>query len=324
MLNLNANKIVEDISTALINCGEDFLVMKNSVDRLYELFESITGINFYNLSDGDIFLPSGKAISPSGAAHCLLEMKRTAIFIRGIKRAIDSKICNKKIRILYAGCGPYATLITPILHYYSDDKLKVTILDINEVSLAAAEKLIKELDLVNFIGQFVLADAATYKINESYDIVISETMQSGLKNEPQVAIMQNLIPQCNLDTLFIPEEIAIEVYLRKRGIWNGDRLLEEGGEEIRLCELFAVNKNNLDSSSYQKIVSIPHLQGPYDLFLYTFIKVFHNEVLGLNDCSLNLPLKYFEIRDNCPTSLKFWYNQSNKPKIESKVLDYIA
>mgnify|MGYP001571627510 CR=1 FL=1 len=82
-----------------------------------------------------------------------------------------------------------------------------------------------------------------------------------------------------------------------------------------------INKTNLDSGSYRKVVTLPPtFNKPYDLLLYTTIKVFGNEVLGLNDCSLNLPLRYFELRDNYPKSIEFWYNQSNKPKIESKIL----
>jgi len=58
--------------------------------------------------DKDIMLPSGKAISAAAAAHCLLEMKRTAVFLRGIHKAILHKLKEKKgsqLRILYAGTG---------------------------------------------------------------------------------------------------------------------------------------------------------------------------------------------------------------------------
>lgn len=319
--------LVRAAAERLILCGDDFQEMKMAVDSLYELFKSITGINFTEWNDADIHLPSGKAISAEGAAHCLLEFRRTAIFLRGIKQAIDFKVDSDKgqVKILYAGCGPYATLITPLLPCYSADKISVTLLDINRLSLSSSEKLIKTLGLAEYIDQFVLADASTYKIDQSYDIVISETMQAGLKNEPQVAITQNLVPQCKLDTIFIPEQITVDAHLMKRGIWDGDLLLEEGGETNYLCELFTVSKANLDSNNYRKVVTLPPMfNKPYDLLLYTRIKVFGNEVLELNDCSLNLPLKYFELRDNSPKSVEFWYNQSNKPKIESKVLDYIT
>jgi len=311
----------------LINCRDEYFLMKRACDDLYQLFSTVTGIDINKLSEGDIHLSSGKAISPSGAAHCLLEFKRTAIFLRGIKKAIDSKIgeSNSTVNILYAGCGPYATLITPLISYYSSEQLKVTLLDINPVSIEAVEKLYRSLEFEDYVADIVLADASFYKVDKSYDIVISETMQAGLKKEPQVAIMQNLIPQCSADTIFIPEQITIDAYLKKRGIWQGDQLIEEGGKTTFLDELFSVNKERLDVSTYRKVVEIPQsLVGPYDLLLYTTIKVFNDEVLGLNDCSLNLTLKYYELRDNNPRSIGFWYSQTDKPKIESKVLDYMT
>lgn len=314
-------------SKELINCRDDYFLMKRACDDLYQLFSSITGVDISKLSEGDILLASGKAISPSGAAHCLLEFKRTAIFLRGIKKAIDSKIdeSNNKVNILYAGCGPYATLVTPLLSFYSSKQVNITLLDINPVSLTAVEKLYKSLGLDSYVADIALADASVYKVEMPYDIVISETMQAGLKKEPQVAIMQNLIPQCGADTIFIPEKITIDAYLKKRGIWDGDQLIEEGGKTTHLCELFSVSIAQLDVGSYRKVVDIPQsLVGPYDLLLYTTIKVFNDEVLGLNDCSLNTPLKYYELRNGYPKAIDFWYSQTDRPKIESKVLDYIT
>jgi len=309
----------------LLSCKDDFFLMKRACDELYRVFSTITGVDISKLSEGDIHLPSGKAISPSGAAHCLLEMKRTAVFLRGIKKAIDSKFQggSSTVSILYAGCGPYATLITPLLSYYSSEQVRITLLDINPVSLEAVEVLYRSLGFNGFVADFVLSDASTYPLDKPYDIVISETMQAGLKKEPQVAIMQNLIPQCSPDTIFIPEQITIDAYLKKRGIWQGDQLLEEGGKTTFLCELFSVSKAMLDVSTYRKVVDIPQsLVGPYDLLLYTTIRVFNEEVLSLNDCSLNMPLRYYELRNSYPKSIDFWYSQTEKPKIESKVLDY--
>jgi predicted RNA methylase len=313
----------------LLGCKDDFILMKHSVDQMYQVFSEITGVTIQHLNqDKDIMLPSGKAIGMAGAAHCLLEMKRTAVFLRGINKAILQKQQEKKesqLHILYAGTGPYGTLIIPLLLLYNKEELKVDLLDINPDSLAALQKVINALELGNYIGDIYCSDAATIRLKRQYDIVISETMQACLKNEPQVAITQNLIPQCGPDTVFIPEQITIDAYLKKRGIWDGDQLLIEGGKTSFLSELFAVDKQNLESNSYRKVVDLPQsLNGPYDLLLYTTIKVFCNEVLGLNDCSLNMPLRYFEFRDNYPKSIEFWYNQSNKPKIESKILDYIT
>ncbi len=324
MTTTSSRELLKSMAEKLLLPEPGFLTMKQSVDGMYEIFKAITGISYENMNDLEIILPKGKAISPAAAAHCLLEMKRTTMFLRGIKHAIDSKLhINRKVEILYAGCGPYATLVTPLLSFYTPVQVSVTLLDVNPISIKAAETLINTLGFEDYVTDYILADASEYKVDKSYSIVISETMQAGLKKEPQVAIMHNLIPQCNSDTIFIPERITIDVYLKKRGIWQGDQLVEEGGLATLLCELFSVSKTNLKASNYRKIVEIPQsLIGPYDLLLYTTIKVFDEEVLGLNDCSLNLPLRYYEFRNGYPKSIDFWYSQTDNPKIESKVLDY--
>lgn len=326
MINSNNLSKVKVESLTLINCKEDFYLMKRAVDNLNEIFKSITEIDINNLNEGDIFLPTGKAISPSAAAHCLLEMKRTAIFLRGIKKAIDKKVKSKNgvINILYAGCGPYATLISPLLALYKTDTIKVTLLDINQTSLEAVEKLINELDLVNFIDGYIFADASDYVINKDYDIVISETMQSCLQNEPQVAIMQNLIPQMKENAIFIPQRITIDAYLKKPGKWNDIKALREEDESKFLKEVFSVSQTNLDSNNYKATIKIPmDLNGFVELMLHTTIKVFEDEVLGLNNCSLNLPKKFYDFNKRYANKLEFWYSLSDKPQIECKVVDFV-
>ena len=320
-------EIIRQAAINLLQCDDNYAVMKQSVDQMYQVFSQITGITINQLNeDKDIMLPSGKAISSAAAAHCLLEMKRTAIFLRGISKAISKKLNKnkgKQIRILYAGTGPYGTLVVPLLSLYFNYEIKVDLIDINSNSLDALQKILATLDFSEYIGRIYCTDATSIKLDYQYDIVISETMQACLKNEPQVAIFQNLAPQCKADTIFIPEQITIDAYLKKRGIWDGDQLLIEGGETTFIGELFSVSKDNLEKMKYRRILDLsPSLYGPYDLLLYTTIKVFDNEELGVNDCSLNMPIRYFELRSNYPKSIAFWYNQSKTPKIEFKYLDY--
>ncbi|MBI9053337.1 MAG: hypothetical protein JEY96_05935 [Bacteroidales bacterium] len=300
--------------------------MKQAVDNLYEIFKSITDIDINNLNEGDILLPTGKAISPSAAAHCLLEMKRTAIFLRGIKKAIDQKLENldRAINILYAGCGPYGTLITPLLTLYSSDEIKITFLDINQISLNAVEKLVTNLGYENFIEDYVLEDASNYKINKDYDIVISETMQACLQNEPQVSIMQNLIPQLNEHAIFIPQQITIDAYLKNPGKWNDKKQQRTGIESKILKALFSVNKTNLDTNHFKEIVQIPeNLNGFIELMLHTTIIIFKDEILGVNDCSLNSPRKFYEFKERYANSIEFWYSLLPQPSIECRVLDFV-
>lgn len=320
---------LSNLTHKILNCDNDFLVMRDSVQQLYNMFKEIAQVDIENYNSNDIYLPSGKALSSSYAAHCLLEMKRTAVFLRGIKKAIDFELAEKNgkpIRILYAGTGPYATLVTPLLPLYSSELVKVDFIEINPISMQAAKRVVEHFGLTTFVEHYYVCDAATFTVAKPYDVVISETMQCCLHNEPQVAIMQNLIPQCSPSALFIPEQITIDAQLYKRGTWDGDQLIDEGGAISYLGEIFRVDKQNLDASKFRGVISIPHpLKSPHDVLLCTTIRVYNNEVLGFKDCSLNTPLKYYEIRDGYePRTIEFWYNQSEKSVIESKVLDYIG
>lgn len=321
----NFLNIVKETTLTLINCKDDFYLMKHGVDKLYEIFKTISGIDCNNLNEGDILLPTGKAISPSAAAHCLLEMKRTAIFLRGIKKAIDLKIKNKNkvVHILYAGCGPYSTLVTPLFTLYKENTIKVTLLDINKTSLEASENLINELGLKQFIDEYILADASVFKINKDYDIIISETMQSCLHNEPQVSIMLNIIPQMKENAIFIPQKITIDAYLRNPGKWDNDKAMWVDIKTKFLSKIFSVDRKNLDVNKYRKTVDIPEeLNGFIELMLHTSINVFENEELGVNDCSLNLPKKFYEFRKLYAKEIEFWYSLSDKPVIECKVNEF--
>lgn len=315
----------------LLDCSDDFLLMKNAVDELYQLFSRITGVKIENLSsDKDIMLPSGKAISSASAAHCLLEMKRTAVFLRGINKAILQQLSannGKQIRILYAGTGPYGTLLVPLLVLYTSGQIKVDLLDINPASLEALRKLVETLGIRDFIGEMYCADATTFSLKYHYDIVISETMLACLKSEPQLAVMQNMIPQLSSDSIFIPENISIEAALTNSKM-EQDRLSYYEGEQppfqrIELGTLFRVNRHHLDAGQMHKTVEIPDAAVDFPILkLFTTVTVFADEMLSENDSSITLPVKYYDLRQQPVHRVEFWYVQGEKPHIESRIKQY--
>jgi hypothetical protein len=314
---------IKKLTQNLLACSDDFLIMKQSVDQLYSIFSEITGITADNFNGEQIILPSGKAISPSSAAHCLLELRRTAIFLRGINKAIDKKLSEKSkqpIHILYAGSGPYATLVTPLLPLYSEIDLKVDLLDINEISLNAVSKLIGELGLNHFIDKTYLCDAATFRVEKKYDIVISETMQAALKKEPQVAIMQNLIPQMANNAIFIPEAITVSAALVSNGHWDDEKMIRTGIEVFAQKDLLTIDKYNLETDGFRNEIELIEPVGNCKkLELYTTITVFENEVLKDSDCSLTLPLKVCIFEKDQKGTLLFWYEQGMIPGIRCKI-----
>lgn len=325
-------ELLQSMAEKLLLPEPDFFTMKQSVDGMYEMFKAITGISFENMNDQDIMLPKGKAISPSSAAHCLLEMKRTTAFLRGIHEAIrhqQRRMPNKTIHILYAGTGPYATLITPLLPMFTPEELQVDLLDINKISLLAAVKTVEAFELGQFIRRTWLADATSFQIEAPYDIIISETMQSCLHNEPQVFVMQNLISQMNSKSIFIPEEISVDAFLTspalEREQLNNPPELQQGARKIFLGNVFKVNKLNYNPNLLGNEIDIPAMSDGFtELKLFTTVTVFEDEKLSNNDSSITLPKKFYEFREPYARKIKFWLNVDSMPKIDCKITEYVT
>lgn len=320
-------EVVHQSAQTLLCCGDNFRLMKFAVDELYRVFSTITGVTIDQLNDDkEIGLSSGKAISTSAAAHCLLEMKRTAVFLRGINSAISvkiSEVINRPVRILYAGTGPYGTLVIPLLKLYKAEDMTVDLLDINSGSLAALQKVTDALTLSPYVGEVYCTDATTFVVTNPYDIVISETMLACLKSEPQVAIMQNLVPQLSEACLFIPEEISVDAFLTNPKL-ETDRLFYSGTEPLpfqrRLIEnVFKLSKLSIVLS--RKTLLVPECISAFPVLkLFTTVTVFGNEVLTGNDSSITMPKQYFDFRKQTARQIEFWYVQGEKPRIESRAV----
>jgi len=312
----NYQQMLFNATTKILGCLDDIGAMKSSVDQMYDVFRAITDIGIENQNDEAIITSGGKAIAPSVAAHCLLEMKRTAIFHRGIYKAIREKQAEKTgktITILYAGTGPYATLITPLLTLFNRGDVLVDLLEINPVSLNSAINVLKGLNLEQFIGSVYLDDATSFIVEKPYDIMISETMQAALKKEPQVSIMNNLISQTDKGTIFIPEEIIVSASLRSASRTTADKT---GHEDILLGNLFIIDKNNYNPLNLKGSTTLPQAPQYYSqLMLNTTITVFDDYLLNANDSTLNVPVKVCELATDNTQLLHYWYETGETPGI---------
>lgn len=286
--------------------------------KLHQLYSSITGITAgSNEGSGDIFLPEGKAISPAKAAFCLLEGQRTSVFMRGIYQAILKlkeafpKTC---LSILYAGSGPYATLITPLTALFGSDEISIRMLDINPTSLASVKQLYDKLGLSNYVESYICEDATTYRSTATTHLIISETMMHALVREPQVAIMLNLVPQLTPRGFFIPQEITVSAALLSRSE-EMKRHLDANFQPKRTCigKVYTIGQSAC--LKHQPVtMQIPdHLEETKELYLLTDITVFENEKLGINDCSLNLPVKVQSAEGYEGKHITFQYIMGEKP-----------
>ena len=195
--------------------------LNTAIQELASVFAELTTLDLNSTSADDTaetILSEGKALSPRDAARCLLDIARTTQFIRGIHAAIMdlfNRFPGEQINIVYAGCGPYATLLVPLFSQFNDTQIKVTMIDIHQHSLVAARHLVGQLGFSKFVQDYVQCDATRYQHPETQAVhlAITETMQKALAKEPQLAVTANLVPQLVEGGVLIPQQIRIELCL---------------------------------------------------------------------------------------------------------------
>jgi hypothetical protein len=299
--------------------------MKQAVDDLYHVFRNISAIGIDDQNTPDLFLPSGKAISPEKAAHCLLEMKRTAVFIRGIYQAINHCLANGNetpVKILYVGTGPYATLVVPLLTLFTCEQVQVDLVEVNEISFNSVLDVFNELELFPFVDRAFFTDAAELKLEESYDIVVAEVMQAALKKEPQVAVMRNLIEQLGTKTIFIPEKIELSATLVTGDEPSPENNWSANNQTISLGKIFTLDKFRTQTRFLKNSLELPrNLKENNQLYIDTAIRVFGDEKLAGSDCSLTLPVKVCRFRKTDSGEITFWYESGRVPGVRCRLGD---
>ena len=283
----------------------------------------------YTAWSDDTFLSQGVAINPKAAAYCVKDFQRSVVFIRGVFAALQTlrsrTASATKTKVLYAGCGPFATLLLPLLPLLEPEEFDIFLLDIHQQSLDSVAKLIKALGLSDYKVSLVQADAFSYQHPGLLDLIIVETMQKALEQEPQFAVTANLANQLSANGLFLPEEITIELALahlteetelyRTEGKVDNERLLRAGKRKpiSTLMTLSAANANRLLNQTdgmdkrdligqplpaiYLDTVTIPDLKNleHYQPLLFTRITVFGKHKLEDYQSSLTLPSRCVDL-----------------------------
>jgi predicted RNA methylase len=316
-LNTDIHSRLDQICKIILDTDSPMDELKNACDDFHAICSMNTGVlpSKHDLGNSDdIFTSQGKAVAPTVAAMCVFEYKRTQKFIQGVYAAIHEakkRFSNNRVHLIYAGCGPYVTLILPLLTRFSNDELTITLIDISSESLQSAQKLIEQLQFESFIRESILADAATYQYSGDDDIhiVVTETMNRALTKEPHVAITLNWVHQLHPDGILVPENIRIELVIQE---WQKeiDRMmskLTEPFERKILGTVFDLNKETAlsisleDDFSYQiPSVEFTNLSNEdiRELSLVTTITTFGSIVLKPYESSLTIPYRLEVNQDN--------------------------
>jgi hypothetical protein len=313
---LNLKPEIEDI----LFSGEDYYRITRGINCLYEKFSGATQIFAGDLTDEYMKQTQhGKVVTPIHAAHCLKDIARTTHFLRGIHKAIEYYFrTNSCVLILYAGCGPYATLLTPFTALYRSDQLQFTFLEIEEISFRAINKLYDDWGLRPYLEEARLTDATDPEIqfNGFFDIILSETMQVGLKNECQVPITRNLVRFLKHGGTFIPQQIKLDVFLTGK---KRDPLIPDSDEKLPVGTAYNFDFRHLPEPAAESILKIPTNDMQY-LKLYTTIHLFEDEKLTAYQSGLTLPLILDRSVTKTERSVRFWYKEGTKPQLEFEYL----
>jgi len=304
----------------ILYSNQDYFLITRGINALYEQYSEATGIFAGDLTHEYMKeTENGKIVTPMQAAHCLKDMARSTHFLRAIHQAINHHLQNKQsVRILYAGCGPYGTLLTPFTSIFSSKQIRFTFLEIEEVSFNAVQKLYTDWNIENYLESVLLCDATDpdLKLSGSFDIIISETMQVGLKNECQVPITRNLVRFLSEDGTFIPERIKLEVYLTGK---QKDLLDPNSDDKLLVGTAYDFDSRNLPIPGNETILTIPESQLEY-LKLYTEIHLFGEEKLTAHQSGLTLPLILDRPIGKAGRAARFHYVEGALPKLEFEYL----
>ena len=276
----------------------------------------------------DMALDSGKALAPVWAAHCILDFMRTRVFLRGVLQAIDSigkRFPDTELHVLYAGTGPFATLVLPLIPLLDPAKVRFTLLEISSESIDCLEKVVKAFGFEPWIREIICADATTYRTAAPLHIVITEMMQAGLRREPQVAATLNLAPQIVPGGCLIPQQIRLQAGLLHPER-DQERMTQEeasSGEIFQLMgTVFELSQNTAlpPSGIFPEIMlNFPANRDPAfsRLALFTEIQIFETTHLDTWQSGLTQPLILTSLPpEKAATQVGFQYKPGKEPGFE--------
>jgi hypothetical protein len=263
---------------------------------------------------GETYSAEGLAISPTQAAMCADQSRRTAMFLRGVHDAISKALAAstspKPVHVLYAGSGPYATLAVPLMTLFSPELVRFTILDLHKISIKSVKSIVRRLRLGGSVASYVVADACQYSIpkDEMPDVILSETMNAALEFEPQVAIMRHLAGQAPGARL-VPESVRVDAVLLDTSEEPAriepdleHSIPESSPDRIPFGPVFALDAAAIESWTTldgdrlpAASIEVPAAPNPhYQPYLFTTIVTHGEHILRTHDCGLTSPRAFPE------------------------------
>lgn len=298
--------MLREIFSEIIN-SKTFTESKNAATTLFNFYEKLSDKLLLNSKmDSSTKINGGIALSHEHAADCIIDHLRTTKFIKGIYACVlelKKMYPGEVINILYAGSGPYGTLIIPILSEFKNVEINVTVIDIHESSIKCLRQIVEYLGFEKYIKEYVIDDASVYKgLKEEYHLVISETMDVALTKEPQVMITKNIVPMLKKDGFLVPQEIAVSTQnsfyakeisfieeLRKGEGDDGDYSEQESKILFKLNKKTSFKEENFYEFNSEVFAKSEGTELYPDICIYTEVRIFKDEILKKGESLLTMP-----------------------------------
>lgn len=291
-------KDLQSLTNTILDTSATFIELQEAFDELKKLLLSLTGIKGEGKDHRNgINTEAGLAIGTEWAARCLDDVARSFKFIRGIDQAVSDRLAiapDRPVELLYAGTGPFATLVFPLLAKYRPEQLKLTLVEINDMSFEALQRLFDLPEYAGFVRNILHADCTKLDLSnwDIIDILLSETMQYTLQREHQVPITEYLVPKLRNDVVLIPQEIRVDLAALSSVGGVGDWKL------IPLSPLLVLSAAGLTSAAASQkagtaeyphkllLPARPEIEGI--LAITTDIHIYGTEHLGFNESGLTV------------------------------------
>ena len=290
-----------------------------------------------DILDSEMVTANGLALSPASASMCANDFVRTIQFIRSVhSAALDVRALHpdRPARVLYAGCGPYATLAVPIMSVLSSREVTFTLLDIHAESIESAKSVVDSLGLADSVASSETMDASLYCGNreQAHDVILVEMMQACLESEPQVAIARHLVAQ-NPNAILIPEDVRVDLTLADMSReFERDALKPQAGDaerdRIHLGSVFVLSRETINSwkaiggdrlpGSTMRIPDL--LERRYQPMLLTTIRIYRDHVLKDYESGLTCP-RVFSAQGtlDAGATIQFHYELGRHPRLSGEV-----
>lgn len=183
-------------------------VPPNEPSRLEQYFMSMLP----DLSGVSVDYNRTGSLSPKESINCLRDKVRTKLFLQGIAEAVSQLDTATQDTIEVCDAGTGAIPVMAIYAALCSDKVRCTALELNPQSAILARRVVARFGLQDRIT-VIEADATKYTPSKPFDLLVSETMHSGLTEEPIVQILSNLQPHVKQIGLTLPSSIDIQAAL---------------------------------------------------------------------------------------------------------------